>query len=168
MKSLPTRERGLKSAVMPKQRFLADVAPYAGAWIEMMLALASAGMAVSLPTRERGLKFSWHHCLCLCHRVAPYAGAWIEMPSQIDRARSGLVAPYAGAWIEIFPSECFASKTMSLPTRERGLKCLVFRPLSTSRRRSLPTRERGLKSRITPGIRERREGSLPTRERGLK
>ena len=58
----------------------AQVAPHAGAWIEIVS-----------PTDFRS-RF----------KVAPHAGAWIEM-SIIPRLRaSTYVAPHAGAWIEIF------------------------------------------------------------------
>ena len=56
--------------------------------------------------------------------VAPSAGAWIEIFLPYVQLLAVFVAPSAGAWIEINPS---ASKNsviyMSLPPRERGLKC---------------------------------------------
>jgi len=60
----------------------------------------------------------------------------------------------------------WGSISMSLPTRERGLKQPLLR-LPRNHLTSLPTRERGLK------LRNGRAGlaqhmSLPTRERGLK
>ena len=55
--SLPTRERGLKYRKTFKNLSKAKVAPYAGAWIEI-LRIASL-----------------HPQLF----VAPYAGAWIEI-----------------------------------------------------------------------------------------
>ena len=54
--SLPTRERGLKRLVIVGGVSPANVAPYAGAWIETSLQSAS----------------------CQNNSVAPYAGAWIE------------------------------------------------------------------------------------------
>ena len=78
------------------------VAPHAGAWIEI-----------------------WNHqplqsAVC----VAPHAGAWIEIQSILDFSFKSSVAPHAGAWIEIFSGGISSSSgTMSLPTRERGLKC---------------------------------------------
>ena len=57
-------------------------------------------------------------------KVAPYAGAWIETKSAgWDMTGGTAVAPYAGAWIEtprMHPGSLSAS--LSLPTRERGLK----------------------------------------------
>ena len=55
--SLPLRERGLKFVSKPRCRHKSQVAPLAGAWIE-----------ISLESEVRRLK-----------RVAPLAGAWIEI-----------------------------------------------------------------------------------------
>ena len=55
------------------------VAPYAGAWIEMLM-----------PTSNKQMEL-----------VAPYAGAWIEMEKWKRSRKAYVVAPYAGAWIEI-------------------------------------------------------------------
>ncbi len=77
------------------------VAPYAGAWIEIIWHKRPANCPVSLPTRERGLKYDDSTCYINIQRVAPYAGAWIEIST-----------PYL----------MHISLTTSLPTRERGLK----------------------------------------------
>ena len=57
---------------------MSDVAPFAGAWIE----IPSTGNWVmklsSLPSRERGLKYCINVALVRCG-VAPFAGAWIEI-----------------------------------------------------------------------------------------
>ena len=55
------------------------VAPYAGAWIEILVGLDIPDAIV----------------------VAPYAGAWIEIVYFFSDITSCDVAPYAGAWIEI-------------------------------------------------------------------
>ena len=56
-----------------------QVAPYAGAWIEMLKKDADRLDDLSLPTRERGLKLMLV-ILCIYYiTVAPYAGAWIEI-----------------------------------------------------------------------------------------
>ena len=55
--SLPSRERGLKSCITGRLQLLLQVAPLAGAWIEIFLQ----------PFPSNGLK------------VAPLAGAWIEI-----------------------------------------------------------------------------------------
>ena len=56
LRSLPTRERGLKLILVERQR----------------------GRDVSLPTRERGLKLRRDQIDMAVDLVAPHAGAWIE------------------------------------------------------------------------------------------
>ena len=77
--SLPSRERGLKFCSFASGTAQTQVAPLAGAWIEI---------AKVVLTVFRGA-------------VAPLAGAWIEInkPYYIDDYME--VAPLAGAWIEI-------------------------------------------------------------------
>ena len=58
--SLPTRERGLKFVDELSGETAADVAPYAGAWIEIACDNRIYTFQKSLPTRERGLKFFIH------------------------------------------------------------------------------------------------------------
>ena len=55
------------------------VAPFAGAWIEII------NIDTSLTNSS----------------VAPFAGAWIEIDMQYDSDKDAKVAPFAGAWIEI-------------------------------------------------------------------
>ena len=56
------------------------VAPFAGAWIEMLS-----------KTYDKA-----------ADSVAPFAGAWIEMQTIASLAKQMInVAPFAGAWIEI-------------------------------------------------------------------
>ena len=54
------------------------------------------------------------------------------------------VAPFAGAWIETIALSSVTSLTLSLPSRERGLK-LDQAPCGFALPLSLPSRERGLK-----------------------
>ena len=54
------------------------------------------------------------------------------------------VAPLAGAWIEILYPSVMHSKSGSLPSRERGLKC-HDQSVQQFAAVSLPSRERGLK-----------------------
>ena len=60
------------------------VAPFAGAWIEMLM-----GLNVGLNKA-----------------VAPFAGAWIEIAVRPNSAYRRVVAPFAGAWIEILLLRC--------------------------------------------------------------
>ena len=79
-----------------------QVAPFAGAWIEILSYLLQlVGIVASLPSRERGLK-------------------WFVYAAKIT---GEVVAPFAGAWIEIqFISYATSTTASSLPSRERGLK----------------------------------------------
>ena len=78
------------------------VAPFAGAWIEILALLSITPL---LP-------------------VAPFAGAWIEIRKYMLAIKQfDDVAPFAGAWIEIVgKSKLLETMRMSLPSRERGLK----------------------------------------------
>ena len=80
------------------------VAPYVGAWIEILCGRVS----------------------CRSIYVAPYVGAWIEIPGEEVVSMLSNVAPYVGAWIEmVIPGDNYASGG-SLPTWERGLKFGIF------------------------------------------
>ena len=54
--SLPLRERGLKCIELVTHSLGSDVAPFAGAWIEISTCLLGFWVPKSLPLRERGLK----------------------------------------------------------------------------------------------------------------
>ena len=77
--SLPSRERGLKFDKFSCLSKCDQVAPLAGAWIEI---------------------FPKSH-LIIAFFVAPLAGAWIEICICPRTAPACPVAPLAGAWIEI-------------------------------------------------------------------
>ena len=99
------------------------VAPFAGAWIEIMRTKSTSSKILSLPSRERGLKFeecpeNYARCESLPSRerglkfflvllwmnmqkVAPFAGAWIEIERHSQVHELLPVAPFAGAWIEM-------------------------------------------------------------------
>ena len=100
-----------------------NVAPFVGAWIEMLLISYTSGISSSLRSSERGLKLPpldvrWHEIPSLRSSerglksgyqqensgqdsVAPFVGAWIEMAIAVDLIRELIVAPFVGAWIEI-------------------------------------------------------------------
>ena len=121
--SLPSRERGLKFEYRMKWYGEDEVAPLAGAWIEI----------------------GCFYNVCILNSVAPLAGAWIEMSQMRILDKHMKVAPLAGAWIEIAYNDLkvFGDKS-SLPSRERGLKsALSLSNADTTV--SLPSRERGLK-----------------------
>ena len=101
LQSLPSRERGLKFDELCLQYELDDVAPLAGAWIEIMDAIDQRHqLGKSLPSRERGLKSCDKFCVAVIPAVAPLAGAWIEIDGKCRRNTA----------------------VGSLPSRERGLK----------------------------------------------
>ena len=77
--SLPSRERGLKLHVSDCISIDSLVAPFAGAWIEIVEIFV----------------------LILNRNVAPFAGAWIEMITSSTLSIQAIVAPFAGAWIEM-------------------------------------------------------------------
>ncbi len=68
----------MTEAALPEDHF--PVAPFAGAWIEILLFGGKLFVAV----------------------VAPFAGAWIEIDDNQRKRDCSGVAPFAGAWIEIF------------------------------------------------------------------
>ena len=91
-----------------------NVAPFAGAWIEIRETLTLRGFRASLPSRERGLKSELPQSICIVFYVAPFAGAWIEILIYYPFIGNVNVAPFAGAWIEIIPSH---SNTVSGSSR---------------------------------------------------
>ena len=56
--------------------------------------------------------------------VAPLAGARIEIRNKFLHNIDTFVAPLAGARIEIGINSSYIQSEQSLPSRERGLKCL--------------------------------------------
>ena len=101
VQSLPLRERGLKSEQHVRKIGKGDVAPLAGAWIEIVVKI---NISPYIP-------------------VAPLAGAWIEIVIEGIDEKNEDVAPLAGAWIEIRRDRMtVAIAPTSLPLRERGLK----------------------------------------------
>ena len=74
------------------------VAPFAGAWIEIIDFWEQANI----------------------ENVAPFAGAWIEISNKLNLYKEKYVAPFAGAWIEIKTS----SKVNSLSTSRTLRGCV--------------------------------------------
>ena len=72
------RERGLKFYRSSPFYLCKNVAPHAGAWIEITLSELAGVFVGSPPMRERGLK-SLALSIMGHQEVAPHAGAWIEM-----------------------------------------------------------------------------------------
>ena len=135
--SLPTRERGLKLSFPCGEikRFL--VAPYAGAWVEIPISSAIFSTNSVAPYAGAWVEMFVSKNLISKVSVAPYAGAWVEILLTSKPLYCLAVAPYAGAWVEIFPSTSSVSSTLSLPTRERGLKLKRFTTVCLVMGRSL-------------------------------
>ena len=79
LKSLPTRERGLK---LKKKKELAE-------------------QEASLPTRERGLKYAAYKKLRLAVGSLPTRERGLKFISLLSKFDRQSVAPHAGAWVEI-------------------------------------------------------------------
>ena len=77
--SHPSRVRGLKCFKALIQGAGKEVAPFAGAWIEIKIANATIGNFESHPSRVRGLKSYDVPIAKTASCVAPFAGAWIEI-----------------------------------------------------------------------------------------
>ena len=70
----------MKFNALIKRDKITDVAPLAGAWIEITATASLNGIrSASLPSRERGLKYKVGKILPGDIIVAPLAGAWIEI-----------------------------------------------------------------------------------------
>ena len=120
--SLPSRERGLKFVTNSGVFWCIEVAPLAGAWIEINPFRKKWTDFLSLPSRERGLKF-W--------KPPPPQAPYRSLPSR-ERGLKCIVLQNP------------AVRESSLPSRERGLKFRRCTGLFRSSA-SLPSRERGLK-----------------------
>ena len=100
-RSLPTRERGLKSEAGPPAGRCSWSLPTRERGLKSVLPFIPGIGFQSLPTRERGLKYEYPRRHQDDDEVAPYAGAWIEIGGQPCGLLPADVAPYAGAWIEM-------------------------------------------------------------------
>ncbi len=92
----------MKSVIVLLRHEKVHVAPFVGAWIEILYDLGVLAGSI----------------------VAPFVGAWIEILRGQRCVDIGTVAPFVGAWIEIAKKEKAVSGEESLPSWERGLKCL--------------------------------------------
>ena len=73
----------MKFSLLLSARLVDKVAPFTGAWIEILL----------------------NQVINLKLQVAPFTGAWIEILAGVLVIGLGFVAPFTGAWIEIFIQE---------------------------------------------------------------
>ena len=78
--SHPSRVRGLKSFYKHHRGLQKMVAPFTGAWIEIIQRLiCSSPPSASHPSRVRGLKSVLAELEVVIPDVAPFTGAWIEI-----------------------------------------------------------------------------------------
>ncbi len=99
--SHPTRVRGLKFRYVPFDLFLKTVAPYTGAWIEILKVDYVPMVDMSHPTRVRGLKSQVTFFDGFASASHPTRVRGLKLGMTIADACSDGVAPYTGAWIEI-------------------------------------------------------------------
>ena len=123
LKSLPSRERGLKCGTTWTRPSWSGSLPSRERGLKYVSGVIGHAVRASLPSRERGLKLVTY----------PYGSF------------EGVVAPFAGVWIEMGYHTRQCPALPSLPSRERGLKYFVCWCAYKSGA-SLPSRERGLKS----------------------
>ena len=81
---------------------MSEVAPCAGAWIEIAPTLLLPLWPLSPPARGRGLKSCVMPCPCIPALSPPARGRGLKCWAAYTRfRRSNRVAPCAGAWIEM-------------------------------------------------------------------
>ena len=116
------RERGLKYTSSKSSVKGIQVAPYAGAWIEIISTPKCSSVYRVAPYAGAWIEMPQRCTIVRICGVAPYAGAWIEILCGAVGISWAGVAPYAGAWIEITLTKAIGHILWSLPMRERGLK----------------------------------------------
>ena len=110
--------RGLKYGTGAPNTIIEFVAPFAGAWIEILSFVYSLLFSSwSHPSRVRGLKFFFTCQHYPMTTVAPFAGAWIEIVISLIEFVQNWVAPFAGAWIEILPKYILLNSAASRTLR---------------------------------------------------
>ncbi|EEX75951.1 copper binding octapeptide repeat protein [Selenomonas sputigena ATCC 35185] len=104
----------------------ADVAPHAGAWIEMSAPVHRPNGLLVAPHAGAWIEMRVGMYVVSQPLVAPHAGAWIEIRPPPRLSSDCPVAPHAGAWIEMALQFVHARRSGSRPTRARGLKCALL------------------------------------------
>ena len=115
--SLPSRERGLKWKIAAIAVWDAAVAPFTGAWIEIVNLGGCYILVASLPSRERGLKFVAVGAQTNSFASLPSRERGLKFLQGRSCARSLRVAPFAEAWIEMRYTRLPRRRVMSLPSR---------------------------------------------------
>gem|GEM_PF-172715 len=94
-----------------------SVAPFAGAWIEIVNLGGCYILVASLPSRERGLKFVAVGAQTNSFASLPSRERGLKFLQGRSCARSLRVAPFAEAWIEMRYTRLPRRRVMSLPSR---------------------------------------------------
>ena len=102
------------------------VAPLVGAWIEIFNHHPKKEYKKVAPLVGAWIEIKKSSSVSTNISVAPLVGAWIEIPLSMKCNNQQVVAPLVGAWIEICWTDALLSRTSSLPSWERGLKCPVL------------------------------------------
>ena len=139
----------MKSNTVGDNEAIINVAPFAGAWIEIIIPPGKPLEHLSLPSRERGLKFYDSFDFAICNLSLPsrerglkyeiYQSIFIRHESLPSRER-GLkcpytgnvhtgysVAPFAGAWIEILNAIALAELTYVAPFAGAWIEIHAYR-----------------------------------------
>ena len=77
------------------------VAPFAGAWIEIVKEYNGQRVVTSLPSRERGVKCAYDSWNDSIKESLPSRERGLKWRNNVQYSRAHGVAPFAGAWIEM-------------------------------------------------------------------
>ena len=99
-----------------------NVAPFTGAWIEILDGFTPRNALKSLPSRERGLKSGTGRSYTDTSTSLPSRERGLKSVGRGKRLFPTHVAPFTGAWIEMLGIGMIIAGIASLPSRERGLK----------------------------------------------
>ena len=93
----------MKSSGRPGSRHRDRVAPFTGAWIEIVkFCEVSDTTATVAPFTGAWIEIeNTYVSYDSTSQVAPFTGAWIEIMDASSTTMSLYVAPFTGAWIEI-------------------------------------------------------------------
>ena len=115
-----------------------QVAPLAGAWIEIDEELLDPAVALSLPSRERGLKYALSSLLCCCVQSLPSRERGLKYAQVEIKRLCGTSLPSRERGLKSFPTTHAVGSRPSLPSRERGLKSAIgMKCIKLGLRRSL-------------------------------
>ena len=106
----------------PYAKYCVLVAPRAGAWIEIYFAYGDLELSGSLPVRERGLKWGTVPETGRGNLSLPVRERGLKSRVCTRLAAAAWVAPRAGAWIEIKQESRCKSRKMRLRITESSIR----------------------------------------------